>query len=153
MIRWLAIFLIASASVSFVGAQTKPVEIPATQPAARFSYIDVFLDSKDQALGAYQFEFAAEAGKVTVVGIEGGDPAAFKSPPYYDKAAMGQSRVILAAFSTDPNLPKGRSRIARIHLMIEGPSPQFIAKLDVAASAEGKTISGASISVSEGALP
>ena len=153
MKRWLAILLIAGASVALVAAQTKPVDAPATQPAARFGYVDVFVDSRNEPLGAYQFEFTAESGKVTVVGIEGGESPAFKTPPYYDPAAMGQNRVILAAFSTDPNLPRGRSRIARIHVMIETASPQFVAKLDVAADAQGKTIAGANISVSEGARP
>ena len=167
MIRWLVFIVLGVTAAVFVShvplAACLPVpagmpEAPGTGGQAaggtRFTHVDVFLDSKADAMAAYQFEFAAEGGRATVVGIEGGEHAAFaKNPPYYDAAALGKNRVILAAFSTEKELPKGRSRIARIHLMIEGPEPQFATKLVVAANAEGKKISGATLSLSEGAMP
>jgi hypothetical protein len=154
MIRWMTLLIMVCSTASFVdGQQARSAEaVPAASP--RFSYVDVYLDAKAESLAAWQFEFAAEKGRVTVVGIEGGEHPAFaKNPPYYDPAALGQNRVILAAFSTDNDLPKGRTRIARIHLMIEGDEPKYAAKLVVAANSAGKTIPGAALSLSEGARP
>jgi hypothetical protein len=152
MIRWMVLLAFVGMSASFVnGEQARPAD--AAKPAPRFGFVDVSLDAKTSALAAYQFEFAAEGGHATVVGIEGGDPAAFKNPPYYDPAALGQHRAILAAFSTGKDLPKGRMRIARIHLMIEGKPPEFAVKLVAAADADGRAIPGAVISVAEGARP
>jgi hypothetical protein len=154
MIRWMMLLLLVCTSALFVdGQQARPAEAaPVASP--RFSYVDVYLDAKSQSLAAWQFEFTAERGHVTVVGIEGGEHPAFaKNPPYYDPAALGQNRVILAAFSTDNDLPKGKTRIARIHLMIEGEQPQYAMKLVVAANSAGKTIPGAALSLSEGARP
>jgi hypothetical protein len=125
-------------------------EVPATQP--RFAYVDIFIDSHDKALGAYQFELKATTGHVTVVGIEGAATGPFaKKPPYYDPAAMGQDRVIIAAFSTDAGLPVGRTRIARVHVMIEGlpedSKPKYDVNLTVAADNEGKSIAGSTATV------
>ena len=75
------------------------------------------------------------------MGIEGGDHAAFASPPYYDTKAMNNNRVILAAFSTAKQLPSGRSRIARIHLQLEGAGvKKYHTKLSVSADANGDNI-------------
>jgi hypothetical protein len=78
------------------------------------------------------------------VGIEGGEHPAFKEPPYYDPKAMQKERVILAAFNTakDSDLPKGKTRVATIHLQIYGPeTPKFFLKLQTAANSQGKRIS------------
>src|SRR5258708_4924382 len=119
---WMAIFLVACASVTLVWGQSRPgmskgaadaAKNSVTRPAGtRFAYVDVYLDPKAHALGAYQFEFAAETGHVKVVGVEGGEPTAFATPPYYDAAALGQNRLILAAFSMNRDLPRSRARIA-----------------------------------------
>ena len=53
-----------------------------------FTYVDVFIDPHGRALGAYQFELRATAGDVALVGIEGGEHAAFSHPPYYDPKAL-----------------------------------------------------------------
>jgi hypothetical protein len=88
---------------------------------------------------------------VKLVGIEGGEGEPFKAPPYYDPAAMGQGRVILAAFSTDAAaaLPRSRSRVARLHVMIDGlaanESPKYVTTLEVAADGEGRSIKGATV--------
>ncbi len=114
---------------------------PDAATAVRFEAVDIYVDSGDRPLAAYQFEFAAETGAITIVGIEGGDHAAFKEPPYYDPVALMNHRVIIAAFSTGPDLPKGRSRVARIHVRVSGDiEPEYIVKLEVAASADGERI-------------
>jgi len=126
-------------------------ESAATAVASRFGWVDVYIDAPQQSLAAYQFEFAAEVGQVNVVGIEGGDAAAFKAPPYYDTHAMHHNRVILAAFSTGADLPLGHVRVARVNIEIRGDvKPQYVARLQASADAEGTTISKAAISLTEG---
>ncbi|HUW55956.1 MAG TPA: hypothetical protein VMZ92_04925 [Planctomycetota bacterium] len=108
----------------------------------RFAAVNVYLDSGEESLAAYQLELAAEVGDVKIVGIEGGEHAAFKEPPYYDPSAISRDKVILAAFTTGEQLPKGKTRIARIHVQISGDAPpQYAVKLNVAASTEGRKIS------------
>ncbi len=135
---------------------------PAATPAAttndsstdvRFQSVDVTLDPKGQPLAAYQLEFIADVNRVKLVGVEGGDHAAFSEPPYYDPAALSNHRVILAAFSTSADLPNDATRIARLHLQVTGDAPpQWSAKLIVASSAASDSIP-ADVSVSEGAKP
>ncbi len=118
-------------------------------PKVRFAPLHIFLDSGSQPLAAFQFELKAAAGKpapakagVKIVGVEGGQHAAFKEAPYYDKAALYKSnRIIIAAFNTGSELPKGRTRIATIHLQIIGDAePDYELKLTVAADAGAKEI-------------
>ena len=129
-------------------AETRPAE---TRPAVRFTAIDVFVDSAATPLAVYQFELLADANHVKIVGVEGGEHAAFREPPYYDPAALSHNRIIIAAFNTGSDLPKGKTRVARLHLQVTGPEPQFKTKLDVAASAEGKEIP-ATITIEPGVM-
>lgn len=149
--------LASSVAFSVVAARAQevtasyPTSQATSKPAIRFTYVDVFIDSKDQPLAAYQFELAAEKGDVKIVGIEGGEHAAFKAPPYYDPAAMSRDHVIIAAFNTGKDLPKGKTRVARVHVQITGePKPEYVIKLEVAASFKGQPISGATATVTEG---
>ncbi len=114
---------------------------PQQAERVRFEAVDIVLDSGDLPLAAYQFEFAAETGQITIVGIEGGDHAAFKEPPYYDPAALRNNKVIIAAFSTAKDLPSGRTRVARIHVQVAGDvEPEYAVVLKVAASPDGERI-------------
>lgn len=113
----------------------------ATRDQVRFVAVDVYLDSGDVPLAAYQFELTARGGDVKIVGVEGGEHAAFAGPPYYDPKALTQDRIIIAAFSTAENLPSGKTRVARVHLRISGePPPVFDVQLIVAADGEGQSI-------------
>lgn len=123
-----------------------------TQPAPRFAWVDISIDSGSVPLAAYQLELSSDAGKFEIVGIEGGEHAAFREPPYYDPAALKAGRVILAAFSTDDALPTGSTRVARVHVMLEDAAPHYIATLKIAATADGTTIP-VQVSVTEGAQP
>jgi hypothetical protein len=130
---------------------SRPASQPTSKPTIRFTHLDVYVDAKDQPLAAYQLELAAEKGNVKIVGIEGGEHPAFKKPPYYDPAAMSQDHVIVAAFNTGKDLPKGKTRVARIHVQITGDQkPEYVIKLEVAASAEAQPISGAAATGNEG---
>jgi hypothetical protein len=109
----------------------------------RFRAVEVFVDSGNTPLAAYQLEFTA-SGNAKMVGIEGGEQPAFKEPPYYDPQAMQQERVILGAFSTAPAeaLPKGKTRVATIHLQSNGDeTPRYEVQLKAAATAGGRKIS------------
>ncbi len=107
----------------------------------RFTWLDVYVDSGSVPLAAYQVQIRATAGRVAIVGIEGGEHAAFREPPYYDPAAMQQDRVILGAFNTGRDLPAGVARIARLHLQVTGEQiPEFSVQLDTAAASDGHKI-------------
>jgi len=109
--------------------------------AIRFEAIDVIVDSGEAPLAAWQFELQCRSPGVEIVGIEGGEHAAFAEPAYYDPQAMNNDRVILAAFSTADELPSGRSRIARLHLQLEGPGPtDFEVRVNVMATVDGEPI-------------
>jgi hypothetical protein len=119
---------------------------PAAEPAAttRFQAIHVYLEAQAEPLAAYQIFLRATKGDVKIVGIEGGEPVAFKQPPFYDPKAFQQERVILAAFSTRPKaeLPTGKIRVATVHLQVTGDAePEFETKLQAAANHDGKKIS------------
>lgn len=118
-----------------------PAAEPAAATATRFQAIHLYLDAGDEPLAAYQVFLRATKGNVKIVGIEGGEPDAFKQPPFYDPKAIQQERVILAAFSTrpKPQLPAGKVRVATIHLQVTGDAePEFETKLQAAANHDGK---------------
>jgi len=107
----------------------------------RFAPLHIYLDSGNQPLAAFQFELKATAGQIKIVGVEGGQHKAFKEAPYYDPAALANDHIIIAAFNTGRELPKGRTRIATIHLQIIGDAePDYELKLTVAADANAKEI-------------
>jgi hypothetical protein len=110
--------------------------------AAQQWMMDVLVDSDGQRLAAYQMELTDPTGRSRIVGIEGGEHAAYREPPYYDPAAMAQEgRVILAAFSAQKELPQGKTRVARVFVEFAGAGePQFQAKLIVAATSDGRKI-------------
>jgi hypothetical protein len=135
----------ASSSIGFVACFEVPCECEGVeekpQPKVRFMWIDIFVDAKDQPLAASQFELAAKADAVKIVGIEGGEHPAFREPPYYDPAALQNERVIIAAFNTGDNLPHRRCRVARLMVQVTGEGgPDYAVWLRAAASSDGKRI-------------
>jgi hypothetical protein len=100
---------------------------------------------------------------VKLAGVEGGEHAAFRDPPYYDPAALSRNRIILAAFNTGSDLPTTSFRAARLHVQIAGDADaDFEVKLTVAFAADGSAVPAASASAtlatapaptSEGAVP
>jgi hypothetical protein len=113
-----------------------PQEPQPTGPV--FAAFDVFVDSGSQALAAWQFEWLVPGGGARIVGVEGGEHAAFAPAPYYDPAALQGGRILVAAFSTAADLPHGRTRVARLHLMIDqGRTPEFAVRLQACAGSDG----------------
>jgi hypothetical protein len=134
------ILLSVSIIVPVLARQSDP-DYPENQPRVRFAPLYIYLDSGNKPLAAYQFELKATAGQIKIVGVEGGQHQAFKEAPYYDPAALANDRIIIAAFNTGSELPKGRTRIATIHLQIIGDAePDYDLKLIVAADADANEI-------------
>ena len=136
--KWLwTSILVLMGQAMLAGQQTPEAD------TTRFEAIDVFVDTTDRPLAAYQLEFFAASGEVKIAGIEGGEHPAFRVPPFYDPKAMQLERVILAAFNTaaTPELPIGRTRVATIHVQRRGERPpSFQVQLEAAADSAGTAI-------------
>jgi len=107
---------------------------------ARFVAMDIYVDAGDRALAAYQIEITAGEATETgtrIVGVEGGEPKPFATPPYYDARALKGRRIIVAAFTTDPGAPRGRIRVARLHFFEERSGEIDYRATAVAAAAPG----------------
>lgn len=114
-----------------------------TRGGKQFVAVDVFVDSGNRPLAAYQLRFKATQGDVKIVGIEGGEPTAFSNPPAYDPKAMQRDHVIVAAFSTlaAEKLPSGRVRVATVHVQTSGTKePKFSVELTTAGTVGGAKI-------------
>ncbi len=140
--------------------EAKRDEVPAP-PVVRFAAYDVFVDSRDMPLAAWQVDVHApgdaNAGTVRIVGIEGGDHEAYATPPVYDPRAIQHDRVVIGDYSTraEPALPRGKVRVARIHVRTEGPegfAPEFRITLETAATRLGARID-ATATIEEGERP
>lgn len=132
------------ALLAFVG-----VDLFAQQDApGRFAVVDVYVES-EEPLAAWQFELAERGGRMQVVGIEAGGSGAFMEPPYYDRDAVragAADRVIVADFSLrEPqDLPVGRTRVARVHVRLDGAAaPDYALRLVAAGAADGRPIDAA----------
>jgi hypothetical protein len=146
-------------AIGFLAIGQAPDTRERPTPDVRFAAYDVYVDSGKQPLGAWQVDVKAadgqNAGTVKIVGIEGGDAEVYKQPPVYDPRAMMRDRVIIGAYSTAADLPHGRTRVATIHVRLEGPAdwqPEFDVKLDTAATSEGAVIAG-EVTLEKGARP
>jgi hypothetical protein len=129
-----------------LGALAAGQELGAQQDLrARFAVVDVYVDSAEP-LAAWQFELRERHGAMQVVGVENGDSASFKDAPYYDRSAVAggrADRIIVASFSLGPQgeLPRGRARVATVHVRLTGSSaPDYDLQLVAAGAADGHPI-------------
>ena len=109
----------------------------------RFVPVEIHLDSP-QPVAAWQFELQDRNGVMKVVGIERGGMAAFPDAPYYDREAVAQGdadRIIVADYTLADasRLPRGRMRLATLHLMLEGDA-DFELHLVTATTPDGRVI-------------
>ena len=86
-----------------------------------------------------------------------GESEAYRTPPVYDPKAMMHDRVIIGAYSTaeEDSLPRGRTRVARVHVRVEGPAgfePEFAVVLETAGTAHGARIAG-EVTIEKGERP
>jgi hypothetical protein len=95
--------------------------------APAFRALDLWVDTGDAPLAAYQVELRYDRSAVKIVGLEGGEPDAYRDPPYHDRAGLEAGRIVLAALTTDDNAPSGRIRVARLDIFVEdgGETPRI----------------------------
>ena len=135
--------LLAAAAVGAGPLADRDAAPPAPAAGTRFEAVDVYIDPGGKPLAAYQFELTAQAqGEVKLAGLGGGeDHAAFAQPPYYDAAAHLDRRIVVAAFNTGEDLPKARTRVARLMVHVTGPGrPRYTATLQAAAGTDARPI-------------
>lgn len=144
--RWRATLGLLCVMLLMTSSRVATPQVAAPVGAVRFRALEVFIDSGDKPLAAYQFEVKARAGHVMLVGLEGGEHAAFAAEPYYDKAALlggdaAGDRIIVAAFNAGADLPQGKTRVARLHVQFAGDvEPTFETKLQAAADGDGAAV-------------
>jgi hypothetical protein len=139
LLSWLALFCAAG----WTRAGDPEWRTTERSAAPRFAVFDVFVDSGDRPLAAWQLYIRATRGRVKLAGVEGGGHAAFREPPHYDPKALQGDRIRLAAFSTNvpASLPVGGQRVASLHAQITGKGdPVWTNKVEAAADAAGKNI-------------
>jgi hypothetical protein len=147
--RCFILFPLAFLLIGVSGSLAQP-DADSQSSSTRFGAVDVYIDPQGKALAAYQFELTSTGANVTLVGVEGGEHSAFAKPPYYDSHANLERRIVIAAFNIGTDLPKAKTRVARLMVHISGSGQaHYNAKLHVAASSEGAAIP-ATISVTEG---
>ncbi|MYE13703.1 MAG: hypothetical protein F4X99_19015 [Gammaproteobacteria bacterium] len=78
------------------------------------------------------------------MGIERGGHDAFPRAPYYDRDALADGtapRIVVADYSLvlESALPRGRFRLATLHLMLEG-EPDYALRLVTATAPDGAPI-------------
>lgn len=106
----------------------------------RFRLLEIALEV-DEPIAAYQVELVVRSGEATIVGVEGGEAPGFGDAPYYDPAALAGGRIVIGALSTEHVLPRGRHRVAAVHMREAGPIPvEYELRLMAAASASGERI-------------
>ena len=149
-VAWQAALLV-SLAISWLPAPMSADE-PAGADSFSFVPVDVFIDPLGKPLAAYQLELVDKSKRSRIVAIEGGECDAFSEAPHYDPWAMNSNRVVLAAFSTEDELPSSRIRVATIHVLTSASHvPKFRLRLLIAATADGTKIKArASYSVGEG---
>jgi hypothetical protein len=106
----------------------------------RFRPLAVYVDAGDASIAAYQIEITVGDAKPSakIVGVEGGEVDPFGAAPYYDPAALQGGRIVIAAFTVDANPPRGRIRVATLHLFEPaGCVPVYRARLMAAVAMDG----------------
>lgn len=107
--------------------------------AQRYQPVYVYIDTGDEPLAAYQLEVTVD-GDAMIVGVEGGDSPAFAAAPHYDPKALAGGRIIIADLDVGTDLPRGRTRVATLHMRESGATPTYHVALQVAANADGSPI-------------
>ena len=106
-----------------------------------FGTIVVTLDPQGAELAGWQLRADFGKSDARIVGIEGGEHAAFAEPPHYDPEALNTGEIILAALSSHEELPTGATVVAVIHVEHDrsGLPPLEISEV-VAVGADGNEV-------------
>src|SRR5437660_562591 len=78
------------------GAGVTPPSTAAVPVSTRITYaaVNVYTAPHGKPLACYEMQIVATTGDVALVGIEGGESAAFNAAPYYDPRALQGKRII-----------------------------------------------------------
>ena len=121
------------------------LQLSAQPEAGYFTTVDLYVVT-DTPVAAWQVELTEQRGAMQIVGIERGDDSTFRDPPFYDRVALERGatdRIVLASFSLSEasELPRGRVRIARVHVRTSAEGePEYGARLVAAGAADGRPI-------------
>ena len=121
------------------------LSLGAQPEAGRFATVDVFVASAEP-VAAWQVELRERRGAMQVVGIERGDDRTFRDPPFFDRVVLERGvteRIVLARFSLSEaaQLPRGRVRVARVHVRTTGTAtPDYEIRLVAVGAADGRPI-------------
>jgi hypothetical protein len=111
------------------------------EPGPRFVTVDVYIDTGEERLAAWQFELECDEAEAKLAGVESGAVRFRQDPPFYDPEARETGRVIVGAFTLQADAPKGKVHVARLHMFEEGPGvPEYGTKLIAAAAPGGERI-------------
>lgn len=86
----------------------------------RFTPVHIYLESEEEGIAAYQVEIVAVSGDAQIVGVEGSENPGFEKAPFYDPSALMGGKIVIAGFSTDTSLPRGKKRVATLHMRESG---------------------------------
>jgi hypothetical protein len=137
MSRWPIVLL---AAIAIMAGNAARAGNGSDTGSIRFRPVHVYVDPAGAPLAAYQIEVVVE-GNGAIVGVEGGEHAAFGQPPHYDPAALAGKRIILAAFDTHASLPTQRTRVATLQMRESGSAePTYRATLQIAGGPDGHPI-------------
>ncbi|MFO7654135.1 MAG: hypothetical protein R6X25_09970 [Candidatus Krumholzibacteriia bacterium] len=137
----LAVAMVLSAATMVLFAAGGAAEPLESGDDLRFVAVDILVDSGRDRLAAWQLDITDPTGRARIVGVEGGEHPAFADPPHHDPRALQRGHIILAAYSTADDLPRGLTRVARLHLTVEGTAPPHLrTALVAAADPDGRRI-------------
>ena len=103
-----------------------------------FGTIVLTIDTAGQELAGWQLRADFGESDARIVGIEGGENAAFSDAPHYDPRALNGGEIVLAALSSHQELPTGPTIVAVIHVEHDrsGLPPLEVSEL-IAVGADG----------------
>lgn len=111
------------------------LSLVASTLAVEFKTMDLFVESGEVSLGAWQIELRYDPQHVSLTGIEATLPNA--KPPVYDSRGLQSGHITLADFTLHPNgFGSNSVHVARLHLA-EHTVAEFHTQLKAAASTDG----------------
>ena len=106
-----------------------------------FAVYDVIIEV-EEPMASWQLEVFYKKENLNFVGIEGGE-GVFGEPADYDEAGWNGGHIILACYSLEEDLPKGKVQVSRVHVLENsGEMLKSNTNLMVVADKNGKILEG-----------